>query len=80
MSLLYSSSRKASDSYPLGDYHNYFILSDVNSNFLKKHNLNCSVKEFKDKVRKSNKFQYVRTGSSHYNYRTTRVYKITDFK
>ena len=39
------------------EYH--FILSDINSYFLKKYGLNCTVDEFKDKVRRKYKWQAI---------------------
>ena len=62
------------------DRDNFFILSDVNSRFMKRHNLSGSVKDFKDKVRKSKPYTKVKTGSANYNYRFTPIYRVTDFK
>lgn len=55
-----------------------FILSDVNTEFLRKHNINISVAKFKDIVRKKKPFSYVWTGNI-FNQRRTPVYNINDF-
>ena len=81
MGLFSGYSSKAFDYYwSHSDRNNFFILSEVNSHFMKKHNLNGTVKDFKDKVRKSKPFTRVKTGSASYNYRSTPIYRVTDFK
>ncbi len=81
MGLFDSYSAKAFDYYYRhSDRDNFFILSDVNAKFMKKHNLAGSVKDFKDKVRKSEPFTRVLTGSAGYNFRSTPLYRITDFQ
>lgn len=81
MGLFRSYSSKAFDYYwQHGDRDNFFILSDVNAKFMKKHNLAGSVKSFKDKVRESKPFTCVKTGCSSYNYRSTPLYRVTDFQ
>ena len=81
MGILGGYNRSAFDYYwQHSDRENFFILSDINSNFMKKHNLGGTVKEFKNKVRKSQPFTRVRTGSANYNYRSTPLYRVSDFK
>lgn len=81
MGLFSGYNAKAYDYYwQHSDRDNFFILSDVNSRFMKKHNLSGSVKDFKDKVRKTKPFTKVKTGSASYNYRFTPIYRVTDFK
>ena len=81
MGLFSGYNAKAFDYYwQLSDRDDFFILSDVNSRFMKRHNLNGSVKDFKDKVRKSKPYTKVKTGSASYNYRFTPIYRVTDFK
>ena len=80
MGLFSGYSAKAFDYYwSHGDRDNFFILSDINSQFIKKYNLNCTVKDFKDRVRKSKPYTKVKTGSASYNYRYTPVYRVSDF-
>jgi len=81
MGLFSGYSAKAFDYYwQHSDRDNFFILSEVNSTFMKKHNLTGSVKDFKNKVRHSKPYTRVRTGSASYNYRSTPIYRVTDFK
>ena len=81
MGLLNGTSKKAFDYYwQHSDRENFFILSDVNSAFMKKHHLTGSVKDFKAKVKLSMPYTRVKTGSAHYNFRSTPVYRVNDFK
>lgn len=81
MGLFSGYSAKASDYYwQHSDRNNFFILSDVNAEFMKRHKLSGSVKDFKDKVRKSTPFTRVSTGGAGYNYRSTPLYRVTDFQ
>lgn len=81
MGLFNGYSAKASDYYwRHSDRDNFFILSDVNAKFMKRHKISGSVKDFKDKVRKSKPFTRVNTGSASYNYRSTPLYRVTDFQ
>lgn len=81
MGLLSSYSKTALDYYwQHSDRDNFFILSDINAKFMKKHNLNGTVKYFKDTVRKSKPYTRVSTGSASYTFRSTPIYRVTDFK
>lgn len=82
MSVLYKASSRSHDFFlaklPRGD--TYFILSDINAEFLKKHNIESTVSDFKLRVRKSKPFTRCSTGSVYYNFRSTPIYRISDFK
>lgn len=71
---------KSTDYYWMrSDYKDIFKLSDIDSKFMKRHHISGTVKEFKDKVRKSKPFAKVKTGNYRYNYRSTPLYNIKDF-
>lgn len=76
---IFGSNYKASDYY-WRNSDEYFILSDINSKFLKRNNFTGTVSDFKNRVRKSKPYTRVRTGSANFNYRYTPVYRIQDFK
>lgn len=82
MSVLYRDSSRSHvnflDQLPRGD--TYFILSDINAGFLKKHNIKSTVSSFKERVKKSKPFSRCSTGSTYYNFRSTPIYRISDFK
>ena len=80
MSVFRNGIYKASDYYyARNDYLDIFKLSDINSKFMRKHHISGTVKDFKDKVRKSKPFARVKTGNYRYNYRSTPLYNIKDF-
>lgn len=66
---------KARDFYVQKD--SFFVLSDINKDFLKKHNLPGTVSQFKARVVCSVPFSTVRTGIFG---TLTKVYRIADFK
>lgn len=74
----YAKSIKNSKDYKLTN-GNYFILSDINSLFLRKHNIDCSVKEFKEKVKKSSPEKVILTGNGAYGFKHTKLYNILNF-
>lgn len=74
----YAKSIKNSKDYKITNT-NYFILSDINSIFLKKYNIACSVKEFKEKVKKSVPERVILTGNGAYGYKHTKLYNIRNF-
>lgn len=82
MSVLYRESSRSYTSFldqlPRGD--TYFILSSIDAGFLKKHNIEGTVSSFKERVKKSKPFTRCRTGSVYYNFRSTPIYRISDFK
>lgn len=82
MSVLYRESSRSYNSFldqlPRGD--TYFILSNIDAGFLKKHNIKSTVSDFKKRVRKSKPFAKCSTGSVYYNFRFTPIYRISDFK
>lgn len=81
MGIMSGVSRSAFDYYYLHpDRDNFFKLSDVNSQFLKRHKIDSSVKDFKQLVKKSKPYTRVITGSYHYNVRHTALYRVSDFK
>ena len=72
---------KSTDYYcTRNDYLDIFKLSDIDSKFMKKHHISGTVKEFKNKVRKSKPFARVKTGNYRYSYRMTPIYDIKNFK
>lgn len=79
MSYVVKTSRQASDYY-WRNHDDYFILSDVDSKFLKYNNFEGTVADFKSRVRKSKPYTRVKTGSARYCFRSTPVYRIQDFK
>ena len=58
---------------------NHFILSNVTSTFLRRHNITISVDKFKNIVRHSRPSLIVTTGGAGHS-RHTKVYDINDFK
>lgn len=58
---------------------NHFILSDVNSSFLKRNNITMPIDKFKNIVRKSRPALIVTTGGAGFT-RHTKVYDINSFK
>lgn len=71
----YISSTKASDYFAS---RNLFILSDINSAFIKKHNIKVTAGQFKKLVRLSEPLKYVLTGAYGYT-RKTAVYSLLSF-
>ena len=61
--------------YQSGD----FVLSRISAQDLKRYNITMKLKDFKELVRKSNKYKIIITGGC-LNYRRTRVYNFKDFK
>ena len=55
-----------------------FVLSDVNAEFLRKHNIKMSVSQFKTLVRFSEPLKFVITGAYGYENKTP-VYSINSF-
>ncbi len=81
MSILNKYSVKAFDHYyQLLDRDDYFILSDINSRFIKRNSFSGTIKDFKEKVRKSKPYTKVVTGGTRYPMRKTPLYRISDFK
>ena len=80
MGILNGTSKKAFDYYWQSGRDNFFILSDIDSKFMSQHGFDGSVKDFKERVRNSKPFTRVRTGSAHYQFRSTPLYRIKDFK
>ena len=62
-------------SYRLGD----FVLSYVSKKDLKRYGIDMSVKDFKECVRQSPKYKVIRTGSTNYQMKHTKVYNFYDF-
>ena len=77
MSLFYDSSNSyfSDEHYKYGD----FVLSDIRKKHLCHFNINMSVKDFKELVKKSNKYKVILTGGN-LNFRKTKVYNYYDFK
>ena len=71
----YSNSYFSDRSYKSGD----FVLSNVSKEKLAQYKINMKVKDFKELVKKSNKFKTILTGGL-LNYRRTKVYNYNDFK
>jgi len=71
----YSNSHFSDRNYKYGD----FILSKINKSDLSRFNIKMSVKEFKEYVKKSNKFKTILTGGG-FNFRRTKVYNYYDFQ
>lgn len=81
MGMLDNGIYKTTDYYcTRNDYLDIFKLSDIDSKFMKKHHISGTVKEFKNKVRKSKPFARVKTGNYRYSYRMTPIYDIKNFK
>ena len=81
MSLINEYSVKAFDHYYfLKNSSDYFILSDINSRFMKRNSFSGTIKDFKEKVRKSKPYTKVVTGGTRYPMRRTPLYRISDFK
>ena len=57
-----------------------FVLSGVTKEKLLRYKINMKVKDFKEMVKKSNKYKIVKTGCARYNYRRTKVYNYNNFK
>ena len=71
----YSNSFFSDRNWEYGD----FVLSKVTKNDLRHHGIDMSVKDFKESVKKSNKYKVIFTGGC-LNYRRTRVYNFKNFK
>jgi len=72
-----SKSVRARDSYVQKD--KFFILSDINARFMKKHNIPGTIEEFKDIVRESRPYKQVFAGCGPFM-KKTKVYYIEDYK
>lgn len=59
---------------------NHFIMSNINSAFLKLHNIDMPVTKFKELVRNSNCEFTVLAGSFRINVKKVKVYDINKFK
>lgn len=57
-----------------------FILSDINADFLRLHNIQQTVEQFKEQVRNCQHYFVVETGNSAKMIQHTRVFDIKDFK
>lgn len=71
----YSNSYFSDKNYKPGD----FVLSNVNKDDLVHYQINMKVKDFKELVKKSNKYKVILTGGL-LSYRRTKVYNYNDFK
>ena len=71
----YSNSYFSDRNYKNGD----FVLSNVSKQKLAQYKIDMKVKDFKELVKRSNKFKTILTGGG-LNYRRTRVYNYNDFK
>lgn len=72
--MLYSNSYYSDSNFKPGD----FVLSSVNSADLVKYGIKGSVKDFKERVKKSKKYKVIETGGNGYR-RHTFVYNFNDF-
>jgi len=70
----YSNSYFSDDSYKSGD----FVLSRVSKKDLENYGIKINLNDFKQKVKKSNRFKIILTGGG-LHYRKTKVYNFNDF-
>lgn len=76
---VYNNSCTALDYY-LFSHREFFKLSDIDSKFMAVNNFAGSVKDFKEMVKKTKPFKWVKTGCAYYGFRHTAIYRVIDFK
>ena len=71
-------SKKASD-YILNK-EEYFYISEIDKDFLKRHKINMTIKQFKNFVRTCTPYDTVLTGGFRHEMRATKLYKMSEIK
>ncbi len=72
--MIYPNSYASDSGFRPGD----FVISSVNAGILKKYGIDGTVKDFKDRVKKSRNYKVIVTGGAGYSCHT-RVYNSKDF-